>query len=143
MTVVEIPYPPLPSFFIGVVAAALAWHLNKLVAYLPARGMLLLPPFIEEVVKTTPAVVLETNIIFTHFFFGAVEGLYEAFTAGGGGYLKGVSALFSHTAFGTVTALVYMRYGALVPALAAGYLAHATWNCFIFIISGPETEAGG
>lgn len=135
MIVVEIPYPPLPSFFIGVVAAALAWHLNKLVAYLPARGILLVPPFIEEVVKTTPAVILETNIIFTHFFFGAVEGLYEAIGADGGLYLKGVSALLSHTAFGAVTALVYIRYGTLVPALAAGYLAHATWNSIIFMMT--------
>lgn len=112
----------------GLFAAALAWQLNKLLVRLPANKLILLTPLVEETAKTLFAVLLSVDIFFTHFFFGVVEGVWEMFTARRNGFYAGLSALASHSIFGTITVFVYDLYGALIPALGAGYLAHAAWN---------------
>jgi len=113
---------------LGLFAAALAWQLNKLLVRFPAGRLILLTPLVEETAKTLAAVFLTVDIFFTHFFFGAVEGAWEMFSARRNGFYAGLSALASHSIFGTITIFVYDLYGALIPALGAGYLAHAAWN---------------
>lgn len=112
----------------GLFAAALAWNLNKLLVRLPVGRLILLTPLVEETAKTLAAVLLAVDIFFTHLFFGVVEGAWEMFTARRNGFYAGLSALASHSIFGTITVVMYDLYGALIPALGAGYLAHAAWN---------------
>lgn len=121
-------HPGLQPFLLGLFAAALAWQFNKVLVRLPVRRLILLAPLVEEATKTIAAVFLAVDIFFTHFFFGVVEGTWEIFSARRNGFYAGLSALASHSIFGAITVFVYDLYGALIPALGAGYLAHAAWN---------------
>lgn len=116
------------SFLTGVLAAALVWQLNKVITFLLPSRPVLLAPLGEEVVKTLLAVLLGANIFLAHFFFGAVEGVWEMFSVRRGGFYTGLSALASHSIFGYITVFVYETWGILLLALAAGYLAHVAWN---------------
>lgn len=128
MAFTHIAYPGLLPFLLGLFAAALAWQFNKALGRLPVRKLILLTPLVEEAAKTLLAVYFAANIFFTHFFFGAVEGSWEMFSVRRNGFYAGLSALASHSVFGAITVLVHELYGALLPALAAGYLVHAAWN---------------
>lgn len=142
MVFTEMTCPPLPAFFLGIAAAALAWHLNKALGRTAVSLPAYLPPLVEESAKTIPAVLLSTDIFYTHFFFGAVEGVWEMLAGGRAGVLPGLTALTGHAAFGAAAAYAYQLDGALLPALAAGYLLHAAWNCAVlkYLTAGKEGD---
>lgn len=112
----------------GVLAAILAWQFNRIIGSRPVWKQAYLAPLTEEAVKTLPAALLSADIFFTHFFFGAVEGIWEMSTNRRNGFYAGLSSLASHSIFGYITFFAYDLFGSLAPALAAGYLAHAVWN---------------
>ncbi len=119
------------SLFTGVLAAVLVWQLNKVITSLIPERRVLLSPLGEEAVKTLLAVLFGANIFLAHFFFGAVEGVWEMFSVRRGGFYAGLSALASHSIFGYITVFVYETWGVLLLALEAGYLVHVTWNYVI------------
>jgi len=127
----------LISLFLGLSAAALAWQLNKAPVFWVPRGRVILAPLAEEFAKTLPAVVLGADIFMTHFFFGVVEGAWEFISGYRSGIYTGLAAVASHAIFGYLTFFVYVRTG-LVPALAAGYLAHAAWNYAVVKFFAPR-----
>jgi hypothetical protein len=117
----------LVSLFLGIAAAGLAWHLNKTAVFWYPRGRVFLAPLAEELAKTLPAVILGADIFLTHLVFGVVEGIWELFSVSRGGIYAGLAAVAGHAIFGAITFWVIMQAGT-VPALVAGYLAHAAWN---------------
>lgn len=115
----------------GLLAAGLAWRLNRALGRMPAGRLVWLTPMVEEPAKTLPAVFFGADVFFTHFFFGAVEGTWELFSARRNGSYAGLSALVSHSIFGAATVFVYNFYGYPALALVAGYLTHAAWNYMV------------
>lgn len=110
-------------------AAALAWEVNKFSGQWAGTRLIYLVPLVEEVSKTAPAVLFGGDILLTHLSFGAVEGIWEYFNRRNGFY-AGLAALASHSVFGFITLSVYRVY-AMLPALAAGFLAHTAWNYLV------------
>ncbi|OPX89613.1 hypothetical protein [Pelotomaculum sp. PtaB.Bin117] len=120
--------PVLLSLAGALFAAGLAWQLNRCRAYLPGLNMVYYTPLVEEFAKTVPAVLIGASLFFTHVFFGVVETVWELFSRRRNGLYAGLAALAGHSIYGFITAMAYERYGAVAPALFAGYLAHAAWN---------------
>lgn len=62
----------------GIFSAAFAYVCNKLILKsFQDEGLTILVPLLEEMAKTTFALLLKTNIIGTHFVFGCIEGIYD------------------------------------------------------------------
>lgn len=128
----------LLSLFLGVIAAVLAWQVNKFFLGLWAgKRWVYLAPLVEEASKTAAAVLFGGDILLTHLAFGAVEGFWEYFNRRNG-YYAGLAALASHSIFGFVTLYVYRFYDVLPPALISGFLAHITWNCLVLELFGGK-----
>ncbi|MDD4169639.1 MAG: hypothetical protein PHD36_05180 [Desulfotomaculaceae bacterium] len=125
----------LLSTAIALLAAALAWQLNRLLKNLPDRYLFFLAPFQEEAVKTFPAIYMGVSIFFIHVLFGAVEAVWEIFSCCRNGFFAGLAALASHSAFGFITASTYALYDASLPAIFAGYLAHISWNYVVMLLA--------
>ncbi|BAF58295.1 MAG: hypothetical protein HPY89_09780 [Pelotomaculum sp.] len=117
----------LMSLVLAVPAAVLAWLANCLLGGLPLKKKVIVASFVEEALKTLPAAFFSASIFLTHLFFGAAEGIWEILAGRRNGFYAGLSALASHSLFGCITLFACDFYG-VVPALAAGYLAHALWN---------------
>lgn len=131
----------LLSLFLGVMAAVLAWQVNKFFLGLWAgKGWVYLAPLVEETSKTAAAVLFGGDILLTHLAFGAVEGSWEYFNRSNG-YYAGLAALASHSIFGFVTLYVYRFFDFLPPALIAGFLAHIAWNCLVVnVLAGRHNK---
>jgi len=132
------------SLLAGLLAAAAAWQWNRGFAHLSEVGQCtcplvsLLAPLGEEAAKTLLAMLLGADIFLSHFFFGAVEGIWEVFSVRRGGFYAGLAALAGHSVFGYLTVFALEWYGALLPALAAGYLAHTVWNFTVLTCIAPR-----
>lgn len=122
-------------------AAATSWLLNgKILPALGSRGIAFVTPLAEEVAKTLWAVAFGAALVWTHLGFGLLEGLLEIKRRGARGIAAGWTALVAHSLFGIITYSIYRSWG-LLPALAAAYLVHATWNMAVVYFGGPKGTA--
>ncbi|HOV79162.1 MAG TPA: hypothetical protein PK728_03580 [Bacillota bacterium] len=138
----QLAYSKLPPFFLGGLAAFFAWHVNRMIGSRPPARQVYIAPLAEEALKTLPAVFFSVDIFFTHFFFGAAEGIWETIAVRRNGFYAGLSSLASHSVFGCLTFLTYNFFGNPVTALAAGCLAHTAWN-FTVLEFFPARKSGG
>lgn len=125
----------LLSIAAALLAAVLAWQLNRLLVYLPGRFLLFLAPLQEEAVKTLLAVYFGAYIFLSHMFFGAVEAVWEISFQRRNSFYAGLAALASHSVFGFIAAFVYALFDAALPAVFAGYLVHLTWNYVVKVLA--------
>ena len=119
--------------FSGIVAGILAYLWNKLILKrLGDRGLITLVPFIEEFFKSTVAIYLKSNIIGAHFIFGCIEGIYDIVTSSKKiGKWAALASILSHSFFGSVTYLVYLKTSNIPISIFSAWIFHSGWNWYI------------
>ncbi|MHB1126028.1 MAG: hypothetical protein ACYC2T_03580 [Bacillota bacterium] len=119
----------------GLIAALGSWVVNRnLIKWEGNKVIISLLPIVEEVFKTGTAVSLGSSIILTHMIFGAVEGLYDLRTRGGGVPAALVS-LAGHWLFGYMTTTGSRLTGSLAGGMLLGIGAHLFWNRLVYKLS--------
>lgn len=119
--------------FAGILSALFSYILNKIMLKgLGERALIALIPFIEEMSKTTFAIILKSSIIGAHFIFGIIEGVYDLiFSSKKIGKWAALASLISHSFFGGVTYVVFERTNTLILSLLVAWIFHSAWNWFI------------
>lgn len=119
--------------FAGILSAVVSYILNKIMLKgLGERALIALIPFIEEMSKTTFALLLKSSIIGVHFIFGVIEGIYDLlFSSKKIGKWAALASLFSHSFFGGITYVVFERTNTVILAILVSWVLHSTWNWFI------------
>ncbi len=113
----------------GILAAAVSWMGNRAaLKIMGTKVIVVLAPFIEELAKSSAAVLTGSSMILTHTMFGLIEGLYDAWDSGWPGVGAGLASLLGHVFYGVVTYLVWQRLGVFWAAVLAGYVVHMLWN---------------
>ncbi|MDR5659187.1 hypothetical protein RH915_06765 [Serpentinicella sp. ANB-PHB4] len=117
----------------GIFSAGFSYILNKLMlTKLGDRALIVLIPFIEEMAKSTAAIVLKTNFIGVHFVFGCIEGIYDYIYSNKKiGKWAALASVISHTFFGSVTFLIYTTTQRALLGILVAWIFHSTWNWYI------------
>ncbi len=117
-------------FAVGLLTAAAAWFVNrKWFSNFGVYGLVLAAPFLEEILKTSGAVLFRTDIFFVHATFGTVEAIYDINT-GAHSISAGLFSFLGHIIFGYISSVIFL-YSNIIFALAAGISAHVLWNLFV------------
>lgn len=115
----------------GILAAGTAFILNRcLMKYLGIKAIYSIIPLVEEVIKTSAAIVFNASIFGTHGVFGAVEAVYDYATATQKKWSAAIISIVSHFIFGGITVLIYNSYGLVIAILTATML-HTSWNTLV------------
>lgn len=119
--------------FAGILSAIFSYILNKLMLIkLQERALIALIPFIEEMAKTTFALLFTTSIIGVHFVFGVIEGIYDLiFSSKKIGKWAALASLISHSFFGGITYVVFEKTNVIILSILVAWIFHSTWNWFI------------
>lgn len=113
----------------GFLAAAVSWIANRaFLSKIGVQAIIVVSPFIEEMSKTGAAILLGSNIIFTHGIFGLIEGLYDAWGGGIKELYAGAASIIGHLFYGYVTYQVFLGYKVFIFAVFAGLAVHTLWN---------------
>ena len=117
----------------GIIAALLSYILNKLVLKKIGNiGIIIVVPLIEEINKTIPAIILNTNIIGTHLVFGIIEGVYDIINSSENvGKWAALVSIISHGIFGAATYLTVKMGYSVYLGIALAWLLHSGWNWYI------------
>ena len=117
----------------GIFSAAFAYLCNKVVLRsFQDEGLTILVPLLEEMAKTTFALLLKTNILGTHFIFGCIEGIYDIITSSKKiGKWAAVASIVSHSFFGIITNLVYFKTNLSILAIIVAWIFHSGWNWYV------------
>ncbi|SET22732.1 hypothetical protein SAMN05660297_01745 [Natronincola peptidivorans] len=117
----------------GILAAAFAYLCNKIILKaFKEEGLTILVPLLEEMAKTTFALLLKTNIIGSHFIFGCIEGIYDIFTSSKKiGKWAAVASILSHSFFGIVTYFTYKKTNIPLIAIIVAWIFHSGWNWYV------------
>ncbi|MGI6036390.1 MAG: hypothetical protein ACOYCE_11380 [Limnochordia bacterium] len=114
----------------ALAAAVIAYRLNALAVGRWGGGAVgLLVPAIEELCKTGGACLLGAPIALVHILFGAMEAVYDGYTAGQVRWAAAALSLAGHAVFGALTGWTAHRRG-LPLAMLAAWILHALWNSF-------------
>lgn len=110
-------------------AAASIWLVNRqAVGLLGNKAIVAAVPFIEELIKTSTAVLFQVPLIALHGLFGILEALFDLLH--GGLILPAVSGCLGHWLFGFTTGILIKRLG-FWPAWFFASLVHVSWNAFV------------
>ncbi|MCC5911232.1 MAG: hypothetical protein JJT76_12415 [Clostridiaceae bacterium] len=117
----------------GLGASLVAYLGNKLILRVfNEEGLTILVPLLEEIVKTTFAFLLGTSIVGVHFIFGCVEGIYDIITSSKKiGKWAAVASILSHSFFGIVTYLTFLKTGYSFIAVLLSWIFHSGWNWYV------------
>lgn len=117
----------------GIFSAAFAYVCNKLILKsFQDEGLTILVPLLEEMAKTTFALLLKTNIIGTHFVFGCIEGIYDLINSSKKiGRWAAVASVISHSFFGIVTYFTYTKTDLSIIAIVVAWIFHSGWNWYV------------
>ncbi len=89
-------------------------------------------PLLEEIIKTTIALAIKGGIIGSHLVFGLIEGLYDIFTSSKEiGKEAAMASIISHSFFGIVTQVTYVKTQKLIMGIMIAWIFHSTWNWYI------------
>ncbi|MGE5576171.1 MAG: hypothetical protein ACM3TT_03115 [Syntrophothermus sp.] len=117
------------SLIAAVVAAAAALLINRLALRFWGTGVIVwLVPAVEEVTKTTVALIWHAPLLITHILFGAVEAVYDMATSPETGMVAGLLSVFGHALFGYTVVLGLRWFDSIFIGAAAGILLHILWN---------------
>lgn len=113
----------------GLAASAIAWLGNIfIVGRWKDRGIILLVPVYEEIVKTSAALLSGAAVPLTHGVFGLVEAVHDGLTSRRLGFWAGLAGIISHWLFGQVTYLVFRTVGYWTIGIIAAALLHIYLN---------------
>ncbi|SDJ83214.1 hypothetical protein [Natronincola ferrireducens] len=123
----------ITTIMAGILSAILAYLCNKVILKsFRDEGLTILVPLLEEMAKTTFALLLKTNMIGTHFIFGCIEGIYDIITSSKRiGKWAAVASILSHSFFGMVTYLTYTRTKQALIAIILSWILHSGWNWYV------------
>lgn len=115
----------------GLLACALAYAANRVARRMGRVSDALVVPLIEELLKSSIALLLGASIPLTHLVFGLVEGASELRRAQRGktAALLGVA---SHLSFGLITVVLNQAFGTMIAGVAGAVLVHMVWNAYVY-----------
>ncbi len=121
------------SILAGIIAALFSYIFNKLALKKVGNiGINIIVPFIEEGSKTAAAIILNTNIIATHFVFGFIEGIYDIINSSENiGKWAALASLISHSIFGVAVYLTIRAGYSIYWGVFLAWLLHSGWNYYI------------
>lgn len=120
------------SLAASVIAAAATLLVNRLALRFLGTGVIIwLVPVLEEVTKTSVALLWHAPLLITHIFFGAVEAVYDMATSPETGMAAGLLSVFGHALFGYAVVLGLQRFDSILIGAAAGILLHILWNSVV------------
>lgn len=119
--------------FAGILSALFSYILNKLMlSKLGERALIALIPFIEEMAKTTFAIIFNSAFLGVHLIFGVIEGIYDyIFSSKKIGKWAALASIISHSFFGGVTYVVFERTNSAILAILVAWILHSGWNWYI------------
>lgn len=117
----------------GIIAALISYIFNKLVLKKMGNiGIIIAVPFIEESSKTIMALILNGDIIVTHFVFGVIEGIYDIINSSKSiGKWAALASLISHGVFGAAIYLTTKMGYSVYLGIALAWLLHSGWNWYV------------
>jgi len=117
----------------GILSAIFSYILNKvMLSKLGERALIALIPFIEEMAKTTTAIIFKSSIVGVHITFGVIEGIYDyIFSSKKIGKWAALASLISHSFFGGITYVVFERANSIILGILVSWILHSAWNWFI------------
>lgn len=119
----------------GIIAAAAAWQLNKIIVrHWGNWGTIWITPAVEEVLKTAGAFYLGADLILTHGLFGAIEAAYDLKTSRRRGFSAALASLLGHLAFGAAANAGLIFYQSLWAAFLYGTMGHLAWNVLVSLL---------
>jgi hypothetical protein len=130
----------MTSFLAGALAALAAWFVNRwMVDRWGDPAVAVTVPILEEILKTSAAILLGTSIYYAHFSFGLVEAIWDM-KANNNGFRPAVFSLVTHSIFGLITIIVYRLSGFLTLGITFSIIVHILWNSYIIRFSGQVGE---
>jgi hypothetical protein len=121
----------------GFLSAFFALAINtKLAKYSKRSAVTFGAPVVEEILKTSAAVVLGGSIFLSHLIFGTVEAIYDvAKKSDKKAVVAGISAVLSHTILGLVTAFASEVLKNLFAGIFVACILHIGWNSWVMKLS--------
>ena len=122
------------AFFAGLLAGMCAFLYNLLVTYFYKESefyKIVFSPVVEELAKTSGAVLLDANLILTHSVFGVIEFFFDVYY-NKSSVVTGIFAIVFHAIFGTVTLIVKFHTGYLTLGILSAISLHLTMNYIIY-----------
>jgi hypothetical protein len=121
----------MAAFISGVLAAVIAWFINRrMVNYWGDSAIAVIVPILEEVLKTSIAVLLGASIFYAHFTFGLMEAIWDM-KVNINGFRPALYSLITHSIFGFITIIVYKLSGFLTLGISVSIIVHVLWNSYI------------
>ncbi|NPV26911.1 MAG: hypothetical protein HPY81_05515 [Firmicutes bacterium] len=115
----------------GLLAAGMAWVVNSWVANQGNPRLLIILPFVEELLKTYVAVLFGGSVWLSHFTFGSVEAVYDLAKHARENVSASVISFLGHAGFGFLTVLVYVVTGEWLVAVLSSAMVHTAWNYLV------------
>jgi hypothetical protein len=137
---------PMSFVWAGLLAAAGAWVLNRLVVRLYGETAIFkLIPWLEETLKTGSALLTGADLVLTHSVFGLAEALHDYLVSPRWGLAAGLVGVISHWFYGWVTGVLYGYTGSWLVSVFLTGAIHMGWNylmvrLFSFFSVGPRRK---
>jgi hypothetical protein len=117
----------------GILAAGISWLINSWISsWGGSWSIFALIPLVEEITKTSLALVIGSGIVLTHVVFGTIEAIYELHRDRQIG--SAVVALVAHLFFGILTLGIFQYLGSWILAVLGTVTIHSIWNLIIIRI---------
>ena len=124
----------MKEFIFGMVSALIAYGFNRiLLRWQKEKSILFMIPFVEEVSKTSVAILSHSSMIGVHVVFGVIEAFYDVIHTKEQrvALIAAVLSLISHSIFGIISYYLYDWTRCSVLAIIAATIIHSIWNYFI------------
>lgn len=123
------------SIAVGMTVAALCIPLNQLLAKMVSRAVVWLLPLVEEMAKTTAALLIQGTVPLVHLGFGLAELTYDVIWLRGSIGPGALVTVLGHLVLGLVTLIIYRAFGSWAAAVGAAVTLHVIWNWLVWRVS--------